>query len=75
MSAGAAPAPSTKEVAALTSRIFNGSVQQVIPSVFGEQGAGGGLFAFTRAVSQCQVPRQFGVQVRKHQRGVGAHFD
>ena len=39
LSAGAAPTPSTKEVAALTSRIFQGSVQQVIPSVFGEQGA------------------------------------
>jgi len=39
MSAGAAPTPSTKEVTALTSRIFRGSAQKVIPSVFGEQGA------------------------------------
>jgi len=38
MSAGAAPAPSGKDVAALTSRIFRGSAQKVIPSVFGEQG-------------------------------------
>jgi hypothetical protein len=37
MSAGAKPAPSGKEVAALASRIFRGSAEQVMPSVFGDQ--------------------------------------
>jgi hypothetical protein len=37
MSAGASPAPSSKEVTTVASRIFNGSAKQVMPNVFGDQ--------------------------------------
>ena len=37
MSAGASAAPSTKEVATLANRVFRGSTQQLMPSVFGDQ--------------------------------------
>ena len=37
MSAGASAAPSSKEMTAMATRIFNGSAKQVIPNVFGDQ--------------------------------------